>query len=170
VGTFRVGPWSDWLPSAGRRSGGVEIAAERRWSAPVPIAGSVWVVLIAARYSSPRGSHHYLLPGRHRGARPYVAGGAGNGLATRPAASASTAASAVPASDAILLESGGVMDLRAMAVVTAAITVERLARPVERRSSEPSATSSSGTGLISDRASSRARWTHTAWCTPVSLV
>src|SRR5260370_270395 len=62
--------------------------------------------------------------------------------------------------DVILLVTG-VMDLRAMAVVAAAITVERLA-PVGERVAR--AIGAVAVGVVSDRASCRARMTHPAWC------
>ncbi len=93
----------------------------------VPIALGV-VVLMADSLQltawSPR-----LLPGGTR-ARPYVAGRRRHGLATRPAPR--------PPLHPLLCPSDGdppghrVMDLRAMAVVAAAITVERLAPAGER--------------------------------------
>jgi predicted metal-binding membrane protein len=56
----------------------------------------------------------------------------------------------------------GVMDFRAMAVVTAAITVERLA-PAGERVARVTGAVAVAAGLVSDRASSRARMIHRAW-------
>jgi len=106
--------------SAGRRADGGRDAAPALASA-VPIAVCVVVLIAGALRFTAWKAHHLAAAGRHRGAAAYCR--------RTPARPGDTACAS--ASTAILLVIG-VTDLRAMAVVTAAITVERLAPAGER--------------------------------------
>jgi len=105
----------------------VEMAVSRRISrASLPIVISAVVSDRRLPPAQPawKASHLGLVPGRHARARASLSADAGTAWRQRPAPRLPLAATACVGLMAILLVIG-VMDLRAMAVVAAAITVER---------------------------------------------
>jgi len=154
---FRIG-----CLSAGRRSGGGRDAAAGAGRAAVPIAVGVVVLIAGAlQFHRVEGTSPYLPAGRHRGAGRTLPADAGT--AWRHGLRLGLHCSFCCAGLTAILLVIGVMDLRAMAVVTAAITVERLAPAGEARRASHRRRRRRGR-VVPDRASSRARMTHPAWC------
>jgi hypothetical protein len=112
----------------------------------VPIAVGVVVLIAGAlQFTAWKALSPRLLPGGTR-TRPHAVGRRRHGLAARPAPRPPLQSVAVPVLMAILLVIG-VMDLRAMAVVAAAITSNVSHRPVTA-SRAPSEGSSSWQGCF----------------------
>ena len=113
----------------------------------VPIAiGGIVLIAGALQFTSMEGTSPRLLPGGTR-ARPSRYRRTPGQLGGTGCASAFTVAYCCAGLTAILLVVGA-MDLRAMAVVAATITVERLSRLPVSASREPSGPSSSGQGCF----------------------
>ena len=129
VGTCSCGPWSECRLSAGRRADGGRDAAPALASA-VPIAVCVVVLIAGALRFTAWKAHHLAAAGRHRGRGRTFSADAGT--ARRHGLRLGLHCSYCCARLTAILLVIGVTDLRAMAVVTAAITVERLAPAGER--------------------------------------